>query len=688
MKKTVMTVISVLVFCAAAAAADAAYQKGGEVYAKLMNLAQEGFLDNMEGKENFTRAEAAKLAYEASARLLQDQSAKPEVYDIVSGLIKEFQTDLMEKGEPLSAIQQRLIDLAVAGERRAAAELRQRQDDLFGMIGMRINGEASGYMTDVTLYGNKFIASGAKRYNPITQRLDLRFAANSGKQLKAEAVFRLQNLLGALWGAQDSYGLRRLTVTGDFPVYFEIGDYKAKMTPFTIWQEDDDRGLEARVFSDRRDMIKNELWLSDNSWPLSGARIGYKAGDSLPFSLKTEAFAARIAEAGRPDYMVSPDMAIVTTTAFVASYNRFIFGASVESDLSLKDAAKAGIYFTDIRDIKGTGQNQDAAALDNYTASAAAEFRAFDIVTASAEFALSGLKVENAISPEDWHNEYVTDTALKTRLKAEVFDTEIEASFFVVGNSFTAYAAQSRIYDGYNNYPYVTQNNTWNISLAEPAYTLANRVYPFTRYNGSIMVSYAAQGSRFMPYDMFENNSSPYGDATSNRQGVSVRVSGDYLDSMIKPYAKYSFSSEIVSYLPVNQWTCPREFTVAEAGLKAAAFGITAYTSYRFEYSYNGYAGAGGNVDLRTAALNAGIEYTLFEKLRLHGGFKDIGAKGAEYPYSFLSGSWQYLGKTEYDASITAYGFGADYEVSKQASVSFSFSNTLITDRLNENASF
>jgi len=216
MKKTVMTVISVLVFCAAAAAADAAYQKGGEVYAKLMNLAQEGFLDNMEGKENFTRAEAAKLAYEASARLLQDQSAKPEVYDIVSGLIKEFQTDLMEKGEPLSAIQQRLIDLAVAGERRAAAELRQRQDDLFGMIGMRINGEASGYMTDVTLYGNKFIASGAKRYNPITQRLDLRFAANSGKQLKAEAVFRLQNLLGALWGAQDSYGLRRLTVTGDF----------------------------------------------------------------------------------------------------------------------------------------------------------------------------------------------------------------------------------------------------------------------------------------------------------------------------------------------------------------------------------------------------------------------------------------------------------------------------------------
>jgi hypothetical protein len=589
----------------------------------------------------------------------------------------------MEQGMKLSEIQQKMIDLKIMQERLNIKELKEKQELLFGMIGVKINGEAAGYMTDLILYGKG--TGTAKKYAPLTQHLDLMFTASSGSKLKAEAVFRLQNLFGGAWGVQDIYGIRKFTITGDFPVSFVLGDYAAKLTPFTIWSCDEARETEAKIFSDKRNMNKKELYLENNAWPVTGGSLKYVT-DVFGAAVAAEVMAARLQEATKNNYQTAAGFSQALSSPFTFQYEQYLWAGRIESDFALKDILKAGVNFAEIRDIKGTGLNQAAALLDNYTASADASLKLFGIAKAKAEFAYSSYHVSNSVLPQAWQNSYINDTALMTGAEAEYMNTKIEAEFFVVGNSFTAYAAQTRMYDGYNNYPYLTQNNTWNISQAIPAYILAAKIYPFTRYNNIILADYFAPGHNMMPYNFYENNAAPYGDSTPNRQGVKVKLSGSYLDAMVEPFARFIFASEIVSYLPGVQSTCPREYMVLEGGLKAKVWNFEFKGGYKFEVTDNSYTL--GGTHLESAIIDAGLEYRLFDRLTLSAGFKDITYMGTEYPYSYNGTKWAYAGRTSYDASITSIGGGVDFEITKQAKASVSYTDTKITDRINTDNTF
>jgi hypothetical protein len=507
------------------------------------------------------------------------------------------------------------------------------------------------------------------------------FTAYSGKEIKAEAVFRLENLFGGLWGSQDIYGLKKLTISGNFPVSFIIGHYNEKITPYTLWANEDEQLSEAKIFKDKRDMIKKELYLYENKWPLTGGEITW-SGAVVNADFEIKAIGARIEEAEKSNLLLSPDFATNTTTPVIYHYDQYLWAFRISSDLFLKKILNIGANFVEIRDIKDTGIDHTAPALDNYVTSFDADINLFDRAKITSEFAFSKYAVFNSVSPEWWQNRYIGDTAYKIGIETEYFDTKLKAQFFVNGNSFTAYSAQSRIYDGSNNYPYLTQNSTWNVSLAVPYYIIAGKIYPFTRYNRVIFTNYAKTGNNLMPYVLYENNAMPYGDASPNRQGININLDSNFFGDILKPSIRFLYAQEIVSYLPGSQKYIPRDFYVFDTCFTSKIFDLNIIAGYKYELTDN--TVNKGLINFTSNIINAGIEYLLFDRFNICPGIKYIIFNGTEYPYIFTGTNWEYSGKTKFDSNILSYGIGVDFEITKQANAGISWTNTSIKDNLND----
>ncbi|MCX8094343.1 MAG: hypothetical protein N3E50_09305 [Candidatus Goldbacteria bacterium] len=655
-----------------------------EVYMSLKSLYDEGIIKLPLTKDKLTRKEIVLYIKDAVDNILSMEDMAPEMagkIEIVFNLLKSFQTDMMEVGYKLSEIQDKMIKLKIAQERLNIRGIKETQIKLLDTIGMRINGEGYAYMTDLLLHSGKYSGNKEKRYRPITQYIDMIFSAYSGKEIKAEAVFRLENLFGGLWGSQDIYGLKKLTITGDFPISFVVGHYSTKLTPYTLWANEDEQIYEAKIYKDKRDMIKKELYLSENKWPLTGGSLSYTGVIPGNINLEIKSIIARLQEAEKSNFLISPDFATTTTTPIKYYYDQYMWAFRVSSDLSFKDILNIGANFVEIRDITDTGIDRTKLSLNNYVTSVDALINLFNYAKIKSEFAFSNYAVFNPLAPSWWQNRYIDDTAFNIGLETEQFNTKLEAQFFVNGNSFTAYSAQARIYDGSNNYLYLTQNNTWNVSLAVPYYIIAGKIYPFTRYNRVIFTNYERPGYNLMPYVLYENNAMPYGDASPNRQGIKVKIQSDYFKDLIKPCVKFLYAQEIVSYLPGSQKFIPRDFYVLETGLVSKIFNFTVTAGYKYELTDN--TVNKGHVNFTSNIINAGIEYMLFDRFLLSAGIKDIIFSGIEYPYTWNGTTWGYLGKTKFDNNILSYGFGIDFEITKQANAGISWTNTSIKDNLN-----
>lgn len=601
-------------------------------------------------------------------------------------LVKAYQTDMLKTGEKLDTIIETIGDLKVKKQ-----EIEKKQEKLLNRMGLRINGESSAYMTDVLMFGNRFMALNepAKRYRPITQYIDLKFSLHSTKELYAEATFRLENLFGGFWGSQDIYGLKRLFVQGEYPISFIIGDYQAKLTPLTLWAVDDERAYEAKVFADKREMNKKELYLLDNTWPVNGGKLHTIVNLFDTLDLNFQVLGARLGEAGKSNYKTY-DAASGVFIPTTYKHDQYLLASRLASDFTTKGLITIGGNFSQIKDAKDTGKDAsdfDAPVLDNQVMSVDADLNIFDgLFKARVELAKS-LYSANAgegkewlyISPEgksEMTHQYVVDSAVIGIAEVNYMNTKLMAKYRNVREKFTAYAAQTRIYDERNNEMYLTQNSTWNISAKPPSYEIGGRIYPFTKYNPAINPSYtgiAYWAYNTLGYPIYENNTNPFGDATPNRQGYSAILSGDYgEDIKFEPFIKYELASEIY---PVMK-DCPRQFTVIEGGGKISVWQIALYGSYKFEDTNNN---TKNGIAFTSTNINLGLEYEIIKKkLMAHLGYKHTEFNGFEY---VLQPGGVYTFPAEpFDWVIDSYGGGIEFKIAKPATLGISFTNTLLED--------
>jgi hypothetical protein len=670
-------------------------------YKDIKSLVDSGVITKPLTKETLTRAEVVEYindgvhnVFAANAMASSTSASDTELLaqiDKLYNLVKAYMTDMMRTEQKLDSILETIGDLKVKKE-----QIEKRQDRLLSAMGMRINGESSAYMTDVLLYGNAFrsiINPQPQRYRPITQYLDLKFSLNATKELYSEATFRLENVYGGFWGSMDSYGLRRFFIEGKYPVSFIFGDYQGKLTPFTLWSVDDERPYEAKIFSDKRDMNKKELYLLDNTWPLSGAKLQTIVEVFDTVDVNVTAMGARLGQAGRTYY----EKYNYGTGRFGMStllHDQYMMAGRIDS--GIPDMLNIGLNYSEIVDSKDTG-TYTAPALDNTVYSGTIEglikFGEGMEAKAAGEYAMSNYTYNKG------YKNYIPGTALKGEVEVKGFDSKINAVYSSVGNSFTAYAAQTRIYPSqfgtldpayasFYNPDYLTQNSCWNIAAAPPSYTLGGRTNPFTSYVPNINVSYgtgagsaasgiaSATGSLY-GYPIYVNNTLPYGDSTPNRQAIKFKYSGNYMDGLIQPSLNYIMANEIYSTVPVTYTVKARNFSVIEGGVKSEfvmAIPFTAMLGYRMEDTNNSQS-----IAFTSTTLDAGLEATLIKKkFKVYAGYKNTAFNGYEYA---VTGAIVTL--PHYDAVMNAIGIGMEYNVAKPAVIGMSFTTTSMQNNLN-----
>ncbi len=670
-------------------------------YKDIKSLVDSGVISKPLTKDSLTRAEVVDyindgvhnvLAANGAVQASGSDAVLMAQIDKLYNLVKAYMTDMMKTQQKLDSILETIGDLKVKKE-----NIEKRQDKLLNSMGMRINGESSAYMTDVLLFGSKYLAPGttAQRYRPITQYLDLKFSLNATKEMYAEATFRVENVYGGFWGSMDIYGLRRFFIQGQYPVSFVFGDYQAKLTPFTLWAVDDERPYESRIFSDKREMNKKELYLLDNTWPLSGAKLQTIAELFNTIDVDVMLMGARLGENNKNNYLLY-DIASGVFIPFTYQHDQYLMAGRIAS--GIPETLTIGINMSEIVDSKDTGTNPNAPSMDNYVYSADAEgklkFGEGMELKVDAEYAMS-----NYTNNKFFQN-YISDSALKAEgvFKfdiAGIGSSSIGAAYSAVGLSYTAYAAQSRINDERTNPPYLTQNSTWNIANKPPSYILGGRVYPFTRYSPTINVNYgnasgasstgiAAGMGNLLFYPIYENNTLPYGDSTPNRQCIQVKYSGNYADGILQPSLNYVMANEIVSPLPVTYTIKPRAYTVIEAGVKSEfnLFVPLALTvGFKSEDTNNSQA---KSIAFSSATIDAGLEATIIKKkFKVYTGYKSTAFNGSEYMLE--SGS---VGLMQFNHEISSIGIGMEYFIAKPAVVGMSFTTTKVADLETEALSY
>ncbi|MCE5301190.1 MAG: hypothetical protein LLG37_10025 [Spirochaetia bacterium] len=698
MTKKSIAILAALLLPLALFAAETAIKSDSQAYADIKTLSDNSVIDGAVEKESLTRAEAAGFVANGAENVRSGKAADASAEDLekLYGLVKMFQTDMMAKGMPLGDIEDMLVLIKVKQERLNKQAIEDKADKLLANTGFKINGEGAVYMTDLNLNGNAFTAN--ERYRPITQHLDLIFSAKPSKSIYGEAIFRIENLYGGFWGAQNIYGVRRFFIEGENNLLkFTAGDYRAKLTPFTMWAVEDERPYEAKVFSDKKEMNKKELYLGDNKWPLTGGMVSGRYGLFDAVGLEVDIMAARVGGAAATvatpysDIVSAINYVTYTASNFVYPHDRYLAAGRLASDCGLKDMLKIGLNFTEIKDAEDTGVMHGSPYMDNYVGSADANLQLLGIVKIYGEFAYSGYYVGTTLPASHVYagltqtvNSYLCDTAVKAGASAELFNTKLEGYFSVVGNSFTAYAAQTRMYDEAVNFPYLTQNNTWNAS--KYYYGLNNVTYPFTRYNQSIMAGYLPTGRNLMPYSNYLNYALPYGDSTPNRQGFTAKLSGNYLNGMLAPSAKFVYTTEFTPFVSGG----PRDFLVVEGGLKAKIWKIAATAGYKFEKSQN-YKLSPADVDLTTGIIDAGLEFEPNGKWLFTAGFSNTAFSGNDVPYSYnaSSGLWEYASATQaYDTAIMSYGASIEHRFAQTVTLGLSYTGTVITDNMDTANSF
>jgi hypothetical protein len=691
MSKKISFLLVVILAPAILFAAGSTVTRGDWSYQDIKSLVDAGVITKPLTKDTLTREEVVEYINDGVHNVLAANTSAPASsssdaalmaqIDKLYNLVKAYMTDMLKTQQKLDSILETIGDLKVKKE-----NIEKRQDKLLSAMGMRIDGESSAYMTDVLKYGSMYIASDtpAQRFRPITQYLDLKFSLNATKEMYSEATFRVENVYGGFWGSMDIYGLRRFFIQGQYPVSFVFGDYQAKLTPFTLWAVDDDRPYEAKVFADKREMNKRELYLIDDTWPLSGAKIQTIAELFDTMDVDVMCLGARLGDNGKNNYD-QYDMSSGIFVPFTYNHDQYLIAGRMSS--GIPDALTIGINYAEITDSKDTG-TYAAPAMDNYVSSADLDGKlhladGMDLKV-KGEYAMS-----NYTNNKGFQN-YVSGDAMKGIVEFDGFDSKISAGYSAVGVSYTAYAAQSRIYDERMNNYYLTQNSTWNIANKPPSYILGGRLYPFTEYSPTINISYgnptgpssagiAAGLGNLLFYPIYENNTMPYGDSTPNRDSLQLKYSGNYVDGLIQPSLRYQMANEIISYTYQPIKVNPRNFTVIEGGVKSEfTAGIPWVVTAGIKNEVTDNNDKITPIDLNSTNIDLGVEGTVIKKkLKVYAGYKNITFSGHEFS---LDSGFYFL--HQYDMAINSLGIGFEYNVAKPAVIGMSFSNTAIQDNL------
>ena len=447
---------------------------------------------------------------------------------------------------------------------------------------------------------------------------DLGINANPSELLKASVILRANNKFGGFYGDGASLQIRQFRIEGALGkiVKYQIGDIDLGLTPYTLHNfEEVYHEYESDLFKIRRDIVSYENFNFGNKWRLQGL----DAKTTLKFSrfiskLKLNAFGTRVKQGN-----------FSTNES-----DRLLYGGRVHV-IQSKYFEIAG-NLTGLSDVAGTVRDS-VFQYDNIVATTDIkgnyEVGKFEI-KAFAELGSSnysfkrlkkGFSSKDTLKREYKYDDYFYDGGIAVSYKPGSFTLGLEGSYREVGAQFSSPGAQTRrindlgqspLFDRYKNLKQVREQ------------TLFDRYTTEQLYNQSISPVLGA----FLPE---YNNLTPYGSATPNRKGVTIKVNLKEKEKLVAA----DFSTEMLTEVIGEGTKELRTFMGMRGGFllnvnKLVKFkkSIVLSGGYRSE---NTTRSGILKVDLNSTIIDAGLTVEALKSFDLIGGFKSLTVSGNEY---------------------------------------------------------
>ncbi len=471
---------------------------------------------------------------------------------------------------------------------------------------------------------------------------DLGVNAQPSEALRASAILRVRNAFGGFYGDGTTLIFRQIRLDGIIAkkVKYEIGDIDLELTPYTLFNFNEMyHDYEADVFAIRRSVVAYENFNTGNKWRMQGAhsQANFKFNKGIE-RISVRAFATRTRKS---NYLSSPD--------------RLLFGGRFE--LLQSKFLQLGANIVQMKDLPQTAMD----TLVNYNNTVSS----FDAkLMYGMEKIEVGLVGEFGFSRNDYQGkgwiddsvsagkDFFYDAGLFVRYKP--MNIKLSGSYREVGYFFTSPSAQTRrIFDQgpvTTLFPLVDNNTNPRGPI------MLDRMSDENMRNTSIQTSLIS----FLPQ---YNNITPYGQATPNRKGTTIGISGGDADRLIKADFTIDMLDEIVAEGSSDQKL--RKFM----GMRGGAM-INLHKLLRFEKAIlltggfrNEKTTRGGvnDINFTSSIIDAGLTVEVVKSLDLIGGYKFLTAKGNEFvsvrdQFNRIAGYSIYTDDFKETQGLIAYG--------------------------------
>jgi hypothetical protein len=556
-------------------------------------------------------------------------------------------------------------------------KIEQAVSNALSKAGVNFGGEFRSQFLTSGVEGRAVTKSYRKGEDVEFTSVDFDVSARPASELSARLIFRFYEDWRNMWiSFQEPICSRWISVDGLVKNVFSynVGDFKQKYSPLTLYSPDVDIAYEPEIFAQQRKTAMKEMFLGDNERVLQGVNMNFDA-EIVPAlkELHWNVLGSRLR-----------NVELVSTGAPVALHldtalmDKYVVGSNL--NMTIIPGLSLGGTFLDIFDATPTfGGSTDSAEMiaQNTRVFAGRGEVGTGLFMDEKTFSLA-IGGEVAVSSDDssWQHvdtvsptqilktrttQAVTGTAATVDLKgilriASTGNVNFDIGFLNNQADFRNDLAQSPTF--FRTRIMNTENDVSSGALYSTFDALYRQVFKFSpsenaQNNGSLAgwlkgpVSKIAYGSgiltqkemRRVPLDNAISTVMPFGPATPNRSGVKAGVSADFLEKAILVSGSAKFLNELDGQFAVvdtetrAQGIMPQS-TFLEAGggasVDLAALGrfwrypLIISGGYTLSRVSNdgaaGYAQSPWTIDV--GFVNAGLYWTFLKKASLLGGYQ------------------------------------------------------------------
>jgi len=499
--------------------------------------------------------------------------------------------------------------------------------------------------------------------------VDLKLNINPNKKTEIGTVVRLESDLGGFFGAGSAISLRQLYVKGTVydAISYELGDIYLELSPYTLYNTNGESDAnEAKVFSQlREDFNEYDNFNIGNAW--------WSQGGHVNFGLEFDSLANKGAQ-----------FDLFTSRVVSQSTSRFLAGGRA----SLFDKSNYYVKANLVQLFDAKRVNPSEESLRNTVASLEWEY-ILDLgkgnLLFNGETGFSTYKISEPVDsdadlivPEDRDGQFVNaGLDLETKDKK----VKIGAKFLRNGSQFFSAGAQTKRLD-FTAEPDLFQNvandpfNNRELNIYD---VIANQNF----YNPEI-------SSTLQTYNPLYGNTTPYGIATPNRQGVII--SGSYADSakVFDANVEAALLADVVGVGTEEK----RNFTKLSANVNLNLADLIGYKK-QFKiyggavYEQTSRDGDLSAIDLTTTHIDGGLDIEILKKLSLLGGIKLLTGSGNEFLYDFSDRNLFTIPTSfNVDENQTLTGIGLRYQFSDNTYLTIKNYNLSVNNNLSSDEDY